>query len=86
MVLTQEETVDLIRTLVIKYAPPGLDKSNVLEQLDSVGRALFAVPSKPCPKCKLEMICPRCDGIDVDVSNLHYDITVRAGNRIIYDA
>ena len=84
MVLHEEEAIDLIRILITKYAPPGLDKNNALDKLDQVGQSLLLVPTGPCPKCKSEMICLRCNEIEVEVVCTR-DITVRAGRKIIYE-
>lgn len=84
MVIPEEEALDLIKTLISKHVPGCMDKNNILDTLAQAGMSLFKVPTKPCPKCKLEMVCPRCDEIEVDVGKP--DVTIRVGSRIIYDS
>ena len=65
MLISDDEARNLIETLITKYVPAGLDKINVLEKLADIGKALFIVPSKRCPKCGLQMFCRQCSRIDI---------------------
>ena len=77
MLISDDEARNLIETLITKYAPPGLDKMNVLEKLEDIDKALFQVPkrTKICPDCGLEMFCRKCSRIDISYD---VDVTVRA--------
>ena len=80
MIISNEEALKLIEMLISKYAPPGLDKMNVLEKLHGLDRISLVSTAAKCPKCIEEMVCLKCSTIDIDS-----DVTVRINGEIVYD-
>ena len=86
MIISDEEALNLIEMLISKYAPPGMDKVNVLDKLHGINKINLEPLTDKCPKCKGTMDCLKCNDIDVDVGYITSNITVRLGNKIIYEA
>lgn len=84
MILSDQETLNLIEMLISKYVPAGLDKTNVLEKLHGLDKIALVPLANKCPACKGEMICMECGDFDV-TTHTDVDVTVKLNGKVIYD-
>ena len=84
MILGADETLDTIHRLLTLYVPDSLDRQNVFDKLDQVGKKLLA-PDEPkkCSKCGGELICPECDSDSISVFS-EVSTSVRIRGKEIY--